>query len=115
MKLHGEPHSSKYDTGLLVRVPQSRPLGRRSVVRPSAWRFLAILVIFLLMTGCSTFRRPKPSASRWWGGSGPNTTASRIKDDTNDESRPASWFGFREREDPKTVNEWMARTSAVVP
>ena len=121
MKLRGELQSSKCSTRLSVRVSQRRPSvrrlpsGCRRAVRPYAWRFLAILVICSLMTGCSTFWRPKPSAGRWWGGSGPNTTAVRKKDDTNDKSRFASWFGSREREKPKTVNEWMAQSSSVHP
>ena len=81
----------------------------------SAWQFSAIVTVCLLMTGCSTFWRPEPSASRWWGGSGPNTTVSREKDDTTGKPRSASWFGSPKREEPKTVNEWMDQTSAVHP
>ena len=109
MKLHGELQSNKF-------IPVRRfPSGFRRIVRPSAWRFLAIVAICLLMAGCSTFGRSEPTASRWWGGSGPNPTASQKKDERNDKSLFASWFGSREREKPRTVNEWMAQTSCVHP
>ena len=115
MKLHGELQSSKSNIRLSLRASQIRPSGCRRVVRSSVWRFSTILVLCLLMTGCSMFGRPKPPASRWWGGSGPKTAASQKKDDTNDNSRFASWFGSRKQDKPKTVNEWMAQTSCVHP
>jgi hypothetical protein len=121
MKLHGEPESSNCSARLSVPVSQGRPSlrglppGRRRVVGRSAWRFPAILVVCLLLAGCSTFRRPEPSTSRWWKGSGPNPTASRKQDKTNDKSWFGSWFASREREKPKTVNDWLGQTSPVHP
>lgn len=104
MKLHGELRSRKCNTG---------PSGRGSTARLPAWWFSAIAIMCLLMSGCSTFGRPEPSDGRWWGGRGPNTTASEKKDDTNGKSQSAPWFGYREQEKPKTVNEWMAQSSVV--
>ena len=53
---------------------QVTPWTCRPRVRPAAWQFLAVLLVCLLMTGCSIFRRSEPTTGRWWGGS-PRTTS----------------------------------------
>ena len=96
---------------------RSHPMKLNGELRSSssAWQFSAIVAICLLITGCNTLWHPEPTAGRWWGGSGPNTTVSQEKDDPTEKSRSMPWFGTRKRDEPRTVNEWMDQTSPVHP
>ncbi len=116
MRLCPELLSSKTDRRRFVPVSsrsRSVRISPRSRGR-TARRLMVVLLVCVLTTGCSMFRRPGTSAGPRWGEPAPNVTSSRTKD-TEGKSGFGSWFKSREREDPKTVNEWLSQTTTVVP
>ena len=73
-------------------------------------RILLTVAVCLISCGCTTINEPEPTTIGSWGAS-----ATSRKREKADRSGFASWFGPRERERPKTVNEWMDQTSPVRP
>ncbi len=73
-------------------------------------RILLMVAICLVLCGCTTVADPEPTTIGWWG-----ANAASSKKDKADRSGFGSWFGSREPDRPRTVNEWMEQTTPVRP
>ena len=79
------------------------------VSRTRGWIWLTV-AICLISCGCAVVNDPEPTTIGWWGAS-----AASSKKKKADRSGFGSWFGPREPDRPRTVNEWMEQTSPVRP